>query len=155
MPAPLTFSLKVFDQLSTVELYEILRLRQRVFVLEQDCPYVDADRKDQHAWHLMGRDADQRLVAYARILPEGAAYPGFVSIGRVVTAPEVRGRGLGRIIMDESLKRCYRLFGPLPIKIMAQQYLLDFYRDYGFEPASEPYLEDDIWHLDMIKSWNS
>lgn len=156
MTDSLTLSLKAFDELRKQELYELLRLRQRVFVLEQHCPYVDADNKDQAAWHLLGRDASsQHLLAYARLLPAGLAYPGYASIGRVVTAPEARGKGLGRAIMNESLKACRRLFGRTPIKIMAQEYLLDFYREYGFIPASEPYLEDDILHLDMVREWHA
>jgi len=156
MADSLTFSLQTFDELSKQELYAILRLRQRVFVLEQNCPYVDADDKDQAAWHLPGHDPSGRLLlAYARLLPAGLAYPGYASIGRVVTAPEARGEGLGRAVMEESLTACRQLFGRTPIKIMAQEYLLDFYQAYGFTPASEPYLEDNILHLDMIRHWNT
>ncbi len=152
MPVSLSFSLLPFEELDSPTLYEVLRLRQRVFVLEQQCPYVDADNLDQVAWHLMGRQAGGELSAYTRLLPEGAAYEGYVSIGRIVTAPEVRGQGHGRALMDESLKACRRLFGDAPIKIMAQQYLLAFYEAYGFRAVSAPFLEDGIYHVDMVKT---
>ncbi len=146
----LRFSCLPFDALTPRELYEILALRQEVFVVEQNCPYLDADGKDQHSWHLMGRDSSGVLLAYTRLLPEGVSYPGYVSIGRVVSAPAARGTGAGKVIMHRSIAMCRHLFGPLPIKIGAQSYLLQFYENLGFISTGEEYLEDGIPHTKMV-----
>lgn len=142
--------LKSFPQLSTEELYALLRLRNIVFVVEQDCPYLDTDGKDQASWHLMAFD-DNRLVAYTRIIPPGISYEE-VSIGRVVTAPEARGSGIGRELMEQSLRHCETLFGQVPIRIGAQQYLERFYASLGFISTGEPYLDDGIPHIEMLLS---
>lgn len=146
----LHFTCQSFEQLSVYELYEILALRQEVFVVEQNCPYLDCDGKDLRSWHLAGRDADGRLLAYTRLLPEGLAYAGYTSIGRVVSAPAARGTGAGRALMTESIAWSRRLFGPLPIKIGAQSYLLRFYESFGFVSTGEEYLEDGIPHTKMV-----
>lgn len=142
--------LKSFPQLTTEELYALLRLRNIVFVVEQDCPYLDTDGKDQASWHLMAFD-DDRLVAYTRIIPPGISYEE-VSIGRVVTAPEARGSGIGRELMEQSLRHCETLFGQVPIRIGAQQYLERFYASLGFISTGEPYLDDGIPHIEMLLS---
>ncbi len=139
-----------FSQLSTQELYEVMALRQEVFIVEQDCPYLDADGKDQPAWHLMGFDDNQKLVAYTRLLDKGISYPKYPSIGRVVTSPAARGKGYGVSLMKESIKQIGTLFGKQDIKISAQVYLDQFYRSLGFEPVGEGYLEDNIPHIAMI-----
>jgi len=144
------YSCLPFEALSPRELYEILALRQEVFVVEQNCPYLDADGKDQHAWHLMGRDSSGALLAYTRLLPEGISYPGYTSIGRVVSSPAARGTGAGKEIMRRSIAMCRHLFGPLPIKIGAQSYLLQFYENLGFISTGEEYLEDGIPHTKMV-----
>lgn len=144
------FSCLAFTELSTHALYEILALRQTVFVVEQNCPYLDCDGLDLQSWHLMGRDETGRLVCYTRLLPEGLPYAGYTSIGRVVSAPSVRGTGIGKVLMQESIKRCLQLFGPKPIKIGAQTYLLKFYEGLGFQSTGEAYLEDGIPHTKMI-----
>lgn len=146
----LHFSCLPFDQLTPRELYAIMALRQEVFVVEQNCPYLDADGKDIEAWHLMGRDEGGRLLAYTRLLPEGVSYPGYSSIGRVVSAPAARGTGAGRLVMQRSIDLCRHLFGPLPVKIGAQTYLLRFYESLGFRSTGEEYLEDGIPHTKMI-----
>ncbi|MBK9335718.1 MAG: GNAT family N-acetyltransferase [Lewinellaceae bacterium] len=146
----LRFSCLPFDALSPRELYAIMALRQEVFVVEQNCPYLDADGKDMHAWHLSARDAGNNLVAYTRLLPEGVSYPGYVSIGRVVSSPAARGTGAGKTIMLRSIDMCRHLFGPLPIKIGAQTYLLHFYESLGFQSTGEQYLEDGIPHTKMV-----
>lgn len=146
----LYFSCLPFDQLTPRELYAIMALRQEVFVVEQNCPYLDADGKDIEAWHLMGRDEGGRLLAYTRLLPEGVSYPGYSSIGRVVSAPVARGTGAGRLVMQRSIDLCRHLFGPLPVKIGAQTYLLRFYESLGFRSTGEEYLEDGIPHTKMI-----
>ena len=140
-----------FSQLSNIELYELMALRQEVFVVEQDCPYLDADGKDQEAWHLLGYDEKGKLVAYTRLLGKGSTYPNYVSIGRVVTSPSVRGKGYGVDIMNESIRQIELLFGKQAIKISAQLYLDRFYQSLGFRPVGEGYLEDNIPHIAMIR----
>lgn len=139
-----------FDQLSVFDLYEICALRQSVFIVEQNCPYLDCDGKDLPAWHLQGRDAAGRLLAYTRLLPAGVAYPDYPSIGRVVNAPDARGSGIGRELMQQSIAACREIFGAQPIKIGAQTYLLRFYESFGFASTGEEYLEDGIPHTKMV-----
>lgn len=143
------YSCLPFDQLHVSELYAILALRQEVFVVEQTCPYLDADGKDPVAWHLLARNAAGELAAYTRLLPMGASYPDYVSIGRVVSAPAARGTGAGRAVMEKSISMCRHLFGPAPIKIGAQSYLVRFYESLGFQSTGEDYLEDGIPHTKM------
>jgi ElaA protein len=146
----LHFTCQTFADLPLLELYEIMALRQEVFIVEQNCPYLDADGKDPFAWHLQGRDGEGRLACYARLLPAGVSYPDYPSIGRVVSAPPARGTGAGRELMRQSIAACRSLFGPVPIKIGAQTYLLRFYESFGFRSTGEEYLEDGIPHTKMI-----
>ncbi len=139
-----------FYQLNLDEIYQSMALRQEVFVVEQNCPYLDADGKDQDAWHLMGFDEANNLIAYTRLLPKGISYEKYASIGRVVTSPKARGEGAGKEIMTASIEWCAKLFPNQPVKISAQTYLLKFYKNLGFEPVGEGYLEDDIPHIGMI-----
>jgi ElaA protein len=148
---PIRFELKHFKELTTNELYVILRLRQRVFVLEQNCAFVDNDNLDQPSWHLMGYLEDGTLATYCRLLPLGVAYQGFASIGRVVSDPTLRKEGYGIILMKEALIKCKELFGDAPLKIGAQLYLKRFYESYGFSAIGDVYIEDDIEHVHMIK----
>lgn len=141
---------KKFDDLNNHELYEILALRQRVFIIEQKCPYLDADGKDLKSWHLCAWE-NQNLLAYLRVVPAGEKFDE-PSIGRVVTAPEARGRGLGKAIMMEAFKRMQAELGPTPIRISAQSYLEKFYTELGFEKVGEGYLEDWIPHIEMLRS---
>jgi ElaA protein len=151
MDAKLTFECTPFSALSLEALYDLLALRQEVFIVEQNCPYLDADGKDQPAWHLLGRDALGRLAAYARILPPGVSYPQYPAIGRIVTAPFARRTGQGKALMDAAIDQTCQLFGPCAIKISAQTYLLNFYESFGFQSTGEEYLEDDIPHTAMIR----
>lgn len=144
----INWQLKEFDTLTNNELYQLLRLRSEVFVVEQNCVFLDMDNKDQLCWHLLGWK-DSLLAASTRIVPPGLAYEE-VSIGRVVTAPTARGLGIGRLLMQESIKACYDLFGREKIRIGAQLYLLEFYRSLGFKEEGEIYLEDDIRHIEMV-----
>ena len=144
------WSLKQFEALSVHELYAILQLRIEVFVVEQNCPFQDADDKDQGSYHLMGW-LDNKLVAYTRLVPPGYIYEQ-ASIGRVVTSPTVRRFGAGRKLMQESIERTKELFGEGPIKIGAQYYLKKFYESFGFKQTSDIYLEDGIEHIYMILS---
>lgn len=140
-----------FDQLTLPEYHNIMMLRQEVFVVEQNCPYPDADDKDLPGWHLSGRTPDGKLACYARLLAPGVSYPEYASIGRVVSAPFCRRTGAGRQLMAEAIPLCALLFGPGPIKISAQTYLLDFYQSFGFVSTGEQYLEDGLPHTAMIR----
>ena len=146
----LTFSCLPFEKLDPHELYDIMALRQEVFVVEQNCPYLDADGKDLQCWHLMGRDEMGKLICYTRLLPKGLTYESYVSIGRVVTSPSARGTGAGKILVRRSVEMCRHLFGGQAIKIGAQSYLLKFYEGFGFRSTGEEYLEDGIPHTKMV-----
>lgn len=147
----LHFICKPFAELTVHELYEIMALRQEVFVVEQDCVYQDADGIDLNGWHLTVRNTTGNLVAYARLLPPGVSYPTYPSIGRIISAPQARGTGAGRALVQKSIEEVYRLFGKQAIKIGAQVYLLKFYQSFGFQPIGAEYLEDGIPHIAMIK----
>ncbi len=142
--------LKPFEELTLQELYSSLRLRAEVFVVEQNCAYLDLDNKDQKSFHLLGYEGEI-LVAYTRLLPAGISFKE-ASIGRVVTLPKARKSGFGRRLMIESITGVYRLFGPQPIRIGAQLYLKKFYASFGFEKVSDIYLEDGIEHIEMLKT---
>ena len=136
------------------DLYAIVRLRESVFIVEQNCPYPDSDGRDPLAWHLLGwRDGPDgnELVAYARIFEPGIRYHE-ASIGRIVTATKLRGTGLGKQLMVEALRRAEQLAPDQPIKIAAQRRLENFYEGYAFQTVSEPYEEDGILHVDMIRN---
>ncbi len=148
----LKWTVKKFEALTAHELYNIMWLRNEVFVVEQNCVYQDADYKDQKGWHLMGVDEDGKLMAYVRLLPAGVSYEKEPSIGRVVTNPAARGAGVGRELMQVAIQQCEELFGKLDIKIGAQYYLLKFYTSLGFKQTSEIYLEDNIEHIEMIRN---
>ena len=139
-----------FSTLTAYELYEILRLRNRVFVVEQNCVYPDTDEKDLNSWHLCCWHNNQ-LIAYARIIPPGIAFAE-ACIGRVVTAPEYRRKGLGKELMQEAIKIVLENFRVVSIKLGAQLYLKHFYAQLGFIPCSETYLEDGIPHIEMLLS---
>ena len=151
----LHFVCKHFDDLHLRELYAAIVLRQEVFVVEQNCPYLDADGiRDFEAHHLFCYDEAQQLVAYTRLIPEGISYEGYTSIGRVINASSVRGTGIGKKLMEKSIEEIRRLFGDqYPIKIGAQQYLEKFYGSLGFAQSGEGYLEDDIPHIPMVRNW--
>ena len=142
-----------FTELRPQDLYAVVRLRESVFIVEQQCPYHDADGRDPVAWHLLGwsdREDGKTLVAYARIFEPGLRYTEG-SIGRVVSAPEVRGTGVGKALMAEALRRLEGLAPGQPIKIAAQRRLEKFYLDLGFKTVSAPYEEDGIIHVDMLR----
>ncbi|MEO1517594.1 MAG: GNAT family N-acetyltransferase [Bacteroidota bacterium] len=145
----ITTEYKSFEQLSTQELYDIMALRQVVFVIEQSCIYLDADGKDQKAHHLTMRMADGQLVGYTRLLPEGIPYEGHASIGRVITSKMVRGKGLGRELMRQSIEAARSLYPGMPLKISAQVYLIKFYESFGFQTVGDVYDEDGLPHIAM------
>lgn len=139
---------KRFELLTVNELYNILRLRNMVFIEEQQCIYLDADNKDQVSHHLCGWKCEE-LIAYSRILPPGIAFSE-ASIGRVLTHPQHRHHGTGKELMKKAIELTLSLFTTDKIRIGAQVYLTRFYTDLGFMTASNTYLEDDIEHIEMI-----
>ena len=152
-PVAVRWQLSSYAALALNELYAILRLRQIVFVVEQECVYLDADDNDRDADHLLGwRDVDEapELVAYARIFAPGTRYAE-ASIGRVVTHPSARRSGVGRALMHEAIARVEALHGPVEIRIAAQCYLERFYSELGFTVAGEPFDEDGIPHVEMVR----
>lgn len=141
-----------FEDLRSFELYDALRLRSEVFVVEQNCIFLDQDGVDEHCFHLLGYQNDQ-LVAYCRIVPPRVVYAE-LSIGRVVTSPSVRKTGIGKELMRRAIKAVYDIYGNLPIKIGAQLYLKSFYESFGFLQVSDVYLEDGIKHIYMQKAFS-
>jgi len=141
---------KAFEALDVFELYEILKLRAEVFVVEQNCPYQDVDDLDQFALHNLMYNDDNELVGYTRILPPGARYKE-VCISRVVTSPSVRRLGWGKPLMEYTIQKALASFSEPAIRISAQAYLTDFYQSLGFETVGEGYLEDDIPHIEMLR----
>jgi ElaA protein len=137
---------RAFAELTVHELYAITALREAVFVVEQNCPYLDADGHDQRSRHLWAADGDT-IHAYCRIVPAGDKFAE-ISIGRVITAPIARGTGLGKELMRRALAAC----GPIAVRIGAQAHLERFYGELGFVRASEPYDEDGIPHIEMLRS---
>lgn len=143
------WKLSAFDALSAAELYELLQLRSEVFVVEQDCVFLDLDGADAQALHLMGRRAGQ-LLAYARCLPAGVKFAE-CSLGRVVTRRSVRGSGLGHDLLRRALGVVIAQWGPQAIRIGAQAQLKEFYAAHGFVDVGRPYVEDGIDHLEMVR----
>tara|TARA_R110002072_G_scaffold172410_2_gene326505 strand:- start:419 stop:877 length:459 start_codon:yes stop_codon:yes gene_type:complete len=140
---------KRFDELTADELYTVLQVRQEVFVLEQNCLYLDADGKDRKSFHLMGFSGND-ILAYARIVEPGVSYEE-VSIGRILSSEKARGTGAGVELMNQALSRIEQMYGKVPIRISAQTYLLKFYQKFGFESTGKEYLEDEIPHTEMVR----
>ena len=138
-----------FNELSHFDLYELLKLRSQVFIVEQTCIYQDLDDKDQYAIHLVGTDEQQNLLTYARILPPGISYDE-CSIGRVIVAESLRGKGEGHRLMKASMDFISLTYGPTPVRISAQSHLEKFYISQGFNSTGKAYLEDGIPHVEMI-----
>ncbi len=143
---------KTFYELSIQELYQILRLRSEVFVVEQDCVYLDLDNKDQISVHVFQNEKDE-IVAYTRIFKSGDYYKN-PSIGRVVVSKKNRGKELGKKIMIHSIEYIKKNLKGEKIELSAQKYLDKFYKDLGFYKIGEDYLEDGIPHQRMIKEIN-
>ena len=141
--------LKHFNDLTPKELYDILQLRNEVFIVEQNCPYQDLDNKDLKATHLMSMK-ENNLLAYSRLLAPGISYRES-SIGRIVTSPSVRKTGMGKRLMEESIRQIENLFHSGTIRIGAQLYLKKFYESFGFIQQSDAYLEDNIPHIIMLR----
>ncbi len=141
---------KSFGDLRPDDVYEILALRARVFVVEQRCAYLDADGRDRSCLHLCGHTAGGALVAYLRLLPPGTQVAG-PAIGRVVTAPEVRRTGIGRSLMSEGIRRSSALYPGRPLTVSAQTSVEGFYRSLGFSRSGTPFDEDGIEHVVMVR----
>ncbi len=143
-----------FDQLTVAQLYDLLRLRSTVFVVEQACVFLDMDGLDDRAMHLLGVrvavGSAPELVAYARCFPAGIAFAE-ASIGRVVTKPSARGAGLGHLLMAEAISALQQHWGLQAIRIGAQAHLKNFYQQHGFTDMGKPYVEDGIDHLEMLR----
>jgi ElaA protein len=143
---------KRFAELAPAELYALLAARAAVFVVEQQCAFLDLDGLDASAWHLLGwagADEGRTLAAYLRLIGPGGKYAE-PSIGRVLTTAPYRGTGIGRAAMREGLEGAARLFPGQALRIGAQQRLERFYTELGFRTASEPYQEDGIAHVEML-----
>jgi ElaA protein len=145
----LSWAIKRFNELHAAELYELLDLRIKVFVVEQNCPYPETDGKDYFATHIFGRDGDGRVMACLRIVDPGiiAAEP---MIGRIATAIPMRGRGIGHMIMTRAMSWIKNQYGDVPVGLSSQDHLSGFYNKHGFGAVSDIYLEDGIPHVEMI-----
>ena len=153
MPTKIIWENKTFSQLNTNELYDLLKLRIDIFVVEQTCFYPDLDEHDRHpqTQHVFCYQ-NGIMTAYLRILPKGLTYPNYISIGRVLIAPCARGSGLGHELMRVGLAQCLISFPNDTVKISAQEHLEKYYNQHGFERVSDMYLEDDIPHIGMLKT---
>ncbi len=140
---------RTFEQLTGSELYEVLKLRAEVFVVEQQCAYLDLDGKDFRAIHVLGHEGGE-LAAYTRLFAPGDYFEE-ASIGRVAVRAQHRGLGLGREIMDASLLELEARFGAVAISLSAQAYLRRFYEELGFVAEGSEYLEDGIPHIHMVR----
>ena len=146
------WQIKLFTQLDTYELYQLIKLRMDVFVVEQNCPYQEIDGKDidPGTRHLLGKDASGQIIAYLRMLPPGLNFKE-ASFGRVVVAVEKREKGLSRQMVKMAIDTMVSTWPGAAIKIGAQVYLKDFYESFGFVPITNSYLEDGIPHIDMVR----
>lgn len=141
--------IKTFNELTRKELYEIIRLRIEVFVIEQNAPYQDCDRIDYQSHHLFATENDQ-IVAYARLIPAGISYTE-PCLGRVVTSAAARGKGYGKSLIFLAVEAMQTLYKTTDCRISAQLYLKAFYESFGYKQVSDVYLEDGIPHIEMLK----
>lgn len=140
--------LKKFNDLTADEAFQILKLRQDVFIIEQDCIYPDIDGDDDKANHLMVLKNHQ-LAGYSRIFPPDVKFSKSSSIGRIVVDQRFRGTDIGRVLIEHSITACLDLFPGYPVRIEAQAALEDYYKGYGFRPEGEVYVVDGIDHIQM------
>ncbi|WP_078379935.1 GNAT family N-acetyltransferase [Sutcliffiella halmapala] len=144
----MSWKLKKFNDLTNIELYTLLQERTSVFVVEQNCPYLEVDGKDPQSYHLF-KEEDGEIVAYLRILPAGVSYQE-ASIGRVFVKREFRGQGIAEELLRKGLDFIQNELKENTVKIQAQDYLRKFYGSFGFRAISDTYLEDNIPHVDML-----
>lgn len=145
----LTFSILPFNKLDLHSFYEIAKVRESVFVVEQQCIYQELDNKDTTAWHIQGK-IDGKLAVYARILPPSVDSKHLPAIGRVLTVKQFRGQNFAKLLMRTAIDFCQTKFPNQAIYISAQTYLINFYQSLCFIPQGSIYLEDGIEHIDMI-----
>lgn len=145
----LNYQFKHFQELSTSEFHDIIAVRLKVFVVEQNCSYLDLDGKDKKCYHAICRDGKGKILATARIVPPGISYIE-VSIGRVVIEETIRGEGLGHELMHHCIEFIHAEFGIVPIRISAQKHLEKFYNGHLFFSTGKEYLEDGIPHVEML-----
>lgn len=143
------WKIKSFEEITTSELYKIIKARVDVFVVEQDCPYPDLDGYDQQAVHIWA-EQDQDVLAYCRIFNNGIKYPE-TSIGRVLTTEKARGKSLGKQLIQYAVETIENRFYTSEVRISAQDYLLRFYSGFGFKDTGKKYLEDNIPHTEMFR----
>ncbi|MFE7083559.1 GNAT family N-acetyltransferase [Priestia megaterium] len=146
----MSWRLKKFDDLTNIELYKLLKERTLVFVVEQNCPYLEVDGKDPFSYHLFKEDNGE-IVAYLRIVPAGVVYQE-ISIGRVFVKKEYRGQGIADELLKKGLDFIRNELKETTVKIQAQDYLRKFYSSFGFQAISGTYLEDNIPHIHMLLS---
>lgn len=144
----MNWHLKTFEELTTKELYEILRARAEVFVVEQNCVYQDLDLKDQKSYHMFSEENGE-IITYVRIIEKGVSYAE-MSAGRLLTREDNRGKGLSRETVEKLIDFVVHRLGETKIRISAQLYLLKFYESVGFVKTSDVYLEDEIEHVQML-----
>lgn len=149
MKSSIVWKIKPFSKLSNEELYQILKIRQEVFIVEQTCYYLDADGYDQQAVHIWA-EKEGEILAYSRVFEPGIKYKE-ASIGRVLTNPNYRKNNLGKILIRFSINTIEARFRTQSIRISAQDYLLRFYSEFGFQDTGKKYLEDDIPHTEMVR----
>ena len=146
----INWNFKHFSELSTLEWYALAKIRMEVFIIEQNCHYLDLDNRDLDAYHIFATENNE-VIAYARLLAKGISYPE-VSIGRVLVDEKARGRKLGHELMEKTMTFSASVYGLNNIKISAQEHLTHFYETHGFKVVTEMYLEDDIPHVGMLHS---
>ena len=144
----MSWNIKKFEELTNIELYNLLKERTKVFVVEQNCPYLEVDGKDPFSYHLF-KEEEGEIIAYLRVVPPGVSYQE-ASIGRVFVKKEYRGQGIAVELLSRGLDYIQNELKETSIKIQAQDYLRKFYSSFGFQPVSETYLEDNIPHVDML-----
>lgn len=143
------WKVRTFQELTVPELYKILKARCDVFIVEQNCPYPDLDDYDQKSLHLWA-EIDGEILAYCRLFNFGIKYKE-CSIGRVLTTEKARGRNIGKQLMSYAVEVIETRFKTSQIRISAQDYLLNFYQQFGFEDTGKKYLEDNIPHTEMFR----
>jgi ElaA protein len=144
----MVWKIKKFDELNAEEIYEILKIRNQVFIVEQQCPYLDCDGRDMKSYHLF-LENNNEIAAYLRIIEKGVSY-NEISIGRVLVNSKYRGKGLARDMMKEAIGYISNQLNETSIRIEAQAYLIDFYKSLGFKQTSKIFLEDNIPHIEML-----
>ncbi|MGE0562169.1 MAG: GNAT family N-acetyltransferase [Flavobacteriales bacterium] len=146
----ITWIYKHFSDLTALEYHHILFLRTEIFVVEQNCPYQEVDKKDVVSYHLYGTNSNNEVVAVTRIVPQNVSYKE-ISIGRVAINKKYRGTGLAHELILKTFEAAENIFGKQAIRISAQEYLLNYYTKHGFNKVGEMYLEDDIPHVEMLR----